>query len=323
MNLRLLGKEDVFSQSPGPWSSNYLSMYSSFLGGVVKDPTLMTIPIDDHIVHRGDGVFEVIKCVDGKIYQLDNHLKRLERSAVAISLPLPRYWEDIKTILIQTIRYGGERNCLIRLFVSRGPGGFTTNPFECPESHLYVIVTKILSYSEELYRRGVSVIVSSTPIKPSYFANIKTCNYLPNVLMKREAVISGADYSIALDESGFLTEGSTESLGVVSRDSILKFPRFDRTLKGITLSRACDLALTLVEKGILKGVCFSDITKEEAYGAREIILLGTTFDILPVVRFDGHRIGQGSPGPVFNGLRVLFHHDIRYNNGLLTPAWDE
>ncbi len=323
MNLRLLGKEQVLRHSPKPWSNNYLSMYSSFMGGVVKDPILMTIPIDDHMVHRGDGVFEVIKCIDGKIYQLDNHLKRLERCAVTISLPLPQCWEDIKAILIQTIRYGGEKNCLIRLFVSRGPGGFTPNPFECPESQLYVVVTKAPYYSEELYRRGVSAIISTIPIKPSYFANIKTCNYLPNVLMKREAVISGTDYSIALDERGFLTEGPTESLGIVSRDSIIKFPKFDRTLKGITLSRACDLALTLVKRGVLKEVCFSDIPREEAYEAREIILLGTTFDILPVVQFDGHRIGQGTPGPVFNGLRALFHHDIRCNNGLLTPAWDE
>jgi len=321
-NIKLLGRGDIFTQDPKPWHGNYLSMYSSVLGGVVKDPLLMTIPIDDHMVHRGDGVFEVIKCKEGKIYQLDNHLERLGKSAASISLALPKCWKDIKTIISQTVRYGEERNCLIRLLVSRGPGGFTTNPFECPESQLYVVTTKPPSYGEKT-KKGVSMLTSNIPIKPSYFANIKSCNYLPNVLMKREAVTAGVDYSIALDERGFLAEGSTESMGIVSKDLILKFPKFDRTLRGITLSRVHDLAYDLVTKATLNGVSFCDIKKEEAYDSREIILLGTTFDILPVIQFDGHEIGNGTPGKVYKELRILLNNDIRYNEQLLTPVWDD
>jgi len=321
-NIKLLRKEDIFTQDPKPWHSNYLSMYSSVLGGVVKDPLLMTIPIDDHMVHRGDGVFEVIKCKEGKIYQLDNHLERLKKSAASIFLALPKCWKDIKIIINQTIRYGEERNCLIRLFISRGPGGFTIDPLECPESQLYVVTTKIPSYAEKT-KKGVSIITSSVPIKPSYFANIKSCNYLPNVLMKREAIAASVDYSIALDERGFLAEGSTESIGIVSKDLILKFPKFDRVLRGITLSRVYDLAYDLVRKGTLNEVLFCDIKKEEAYDSREIILLGTTFDILPVIQFDGHKIGNGTPGKVYKGLRTLLDKDLRCNDQLLTPVWDD
>jgi branched-subunit amino acid aminotransferase/4-amino-4-deoxychorismate lyase len=321
MYVKLFKKEGIFLQKPEPWHSNYMAMYSSIWGGVVKDPTLMTVPVDDHMVHRGDGVFEVIKCEEGKVYQLNQHLKRLEKSAAAISLSLPQHWSNIRDIIVQTIRYGGERNCFIRLFVSRGPGGFTANPFECPQSQLYVVITKISSYNEKI-KDGVSVIVSQVPIKPSYFANIKSCNYLPNVLMKREAIVSGVDYSISMDEKGFLAEGPTESLGVVTQDCLLKFPRFDRILKGITLSRAYELASEMITDGSLKEVSFCDITKEEAYKSREIVLFGTTFDVLAVVQFDGYKIGDGSPGPIFKSLRALFDQDLCCNDQLLTPVWD-
>ncbi len=321
MYVKLLKKDDIFPQKPKPWHSNYVAMYSSVWGGAVKDPTLMTLPIDDHMVHRGDGVFEVVKCKHGNIYQLNQHLKRLESSAAVISLPLPQCWSDIRDIIIQTIRYGGQRNCFIRLFVSRGPGGFTTNPFECSESQLYVVITKISSYNKRI-KEGVSVIISRVPIKPSYFANIKSCNYLPNVLMKREAMVSGVDYSISMDERGFLAEGSTESLGIVTQDCVLKFPTFDRILKGITLSRAYELASDLMTEGTLKEVSFSDISKEEAHESKEILLFGTTFDVLGVVQFDGHKIGDGNPGPIFRSLRTLFDQDLCCNDQLLTPVWD-
>ena len=87
MKVELLTRDMLFSE-PGrlqkPWHSKYLAMYSSVYGGIVTDPTLMMIPADDHVVHRGDGVFDVAKCVEGGVYQFDGHLDRLLRSAAAI-----------------------------------------------------------------------------------------------------------------------------------------------------------------------------------------------------------------------------------------------
>jgi branched-subunit amino acid aminotransferase/4-amino-4-deoxychorismate lyase len=325
MSLRHLDLEDC-QQLAGdfvkPYHQNYLAMYSSILGGVVTHPFLMTIPLDDHMVHRGDGIFEAFKCVNGNIYNLQAHLERLERSARAVFLKLPATLREITALVIGTIRIAGARDCLIRLFVSRGPGGFTTNPYECPSSQLHIMVCAPSSYPDEYFTQGVAVKTSSIPIKKSYFANIKSCNYLPNVLMKKEAVDAGVHYTISIDENGFLGEGSTENIGMVTAERILKFPSFSRILRGTTVTRVAELAENLIDKGELKEVRFEPITLEEAYSGAEILLFGTTFDILPAVIFDGRALGSGSPGPIYHLLSELLQQDIQGNSALHTAVDD-
>ena len=325
MTLPHLGLEDckrLAEDLVKPYHQNYLAMYSSVLGGVVTDPFLMTIPVDDHMVHRGDGIFEAFKCINGNIYNLTAHLERLERSARAVYLTLPASLEHITDLVVGTIRIAGARDCLIRLFVSRGPGGFTTNPYECPSSQIYIVACNPSIYPEEQSTEGVFIKSSSIPVKKSYFANIKSCNYLPNVLMKKEAVDAGVQYTVSIDENGFLGEGSTENIGLVNAEGMLKFPRFSRILKGTTVTRVAELAESLVEAGQLRKVIFEDITLNEAYSGSEILLFGTTFDIMPAVNFDGHPIGSGRPGQIYHLLRELLEEDIRNNKALHTPVFD-
>ncbi len=326
MTLPHLGLEDCQRLAEDwvkPYHQNYLAMYSSVLGGVVTDPFLMTIPVDDHMVHRGDGIFEAFKCVNGNIYNLTAHLERLERSARAVYLTLPASLEHITDLVIGTIRIAGTRDCLVRLFVSRGPGGFTTNPYECPSSQIYIVACNPSVYPEEQATEGVHIKSSSIPVKKSYFATIKSCNYLPNVLMKKEAVDAGVQYTVSIDENGFLGEGSTENIGLVTPDRTLKFPRFARILKGTTVTRVAELAESLVANGKLEQVVFEDITLNEAYSGAEILLFGTTFDILAAVIFDGHAIGSGRPGDIYQLLLELLTRDIENNSALHTKVFGE
>ncbi len=307
-----------------PWRHNYLTMYSTQWGGFTTDPDLMLIPVDDHLVHRGDGVFDVMRCVDGKIYQMEEHLKRLNRSARAISLSPPEVYADIRELIRFLVRKGGLKDCLIRLVLSRGPGSFTANPFDCPESQLYVNVIRFKGLPETYYREGISIITSRIPIKKSFFATIKSCDYLPNVLMKMEAIEAGCGYSVGLDEKGFLAEGSTENLGIITVEGVLKFPGLDTTLSGITEQRVFELARQLVQEGHFKDAVFGEIPPEEAYQAREVFLTGTSLDILPVVRFDSRTIGDGTPGPGYARLHRLLREDMRNNERLLTPVnWED
>lgn len=325
MRLRQINLEDcerLAASFTKPYHQNYFAMYSSVLGGVVIHPFLMTVPMDDHMVHRGDGIFEVFKCVDGRIYNLQRHLERLERSARAIYLQIPVGLEEMTRIVVETIRLTGQRDALIRLFVSRGPGGFTTDPYECPASQLYVMVGRLNGYPDAFYSEGVRAKSSSVPVKKSYFANIKSCNYLPNVLMKKEAVDNQVEFTVSVDENGFLGEGSTENVGVVTRDGRLKLPKFSRILQGTTVIRAMELAGALVAAGMLQDVVFEDITLTEAYSSAEILLFGTTFDILPVVTFDRHTIGNGAPGPVFRGVRERLRWDMYKNPAAQTPIFE-
>ena len=145
MKLRLITKEDYFKSldlEERPWQDNYLAMYSTLWQGVVTDPHLMMVPMDDHLVHRGDGVFDVIRCVEGKIYQLEAHLQRLEGSAKAIALPMPTRYNQVREIVKALIVMCGVKDCIIRIILSRGPGGFSTNPFECPSSQMYINIIR-------------------------------------------------------------------------------------------------------------------------------------------------------------------------------------
>jgi branched-chain amino acid aminotransferase len=298
-------------------------MYSSQWHGVTTDPDLMLLPVDDHLVHRGDGVFEVIRCVRGKIYQLEEHLRRLERSAKAISLDFPPEYDGIREVIKNLVLTGGEKECLIRAIISRGPGSFGTDPNDSPSSQIYVNVIRFRGLPDKYYREGIPLITSDIPIKKSFFANIKSCNYLPNVLMKMEAIKAGCQFSVALDEHGFLAEGSTENIGVLTSDGILRFPGFERTLSGITIDRVFRLADERIKKIMVKDVMFARISPEEAYDAKEMFLTGTSLNILPVVSYDGRRIGQGSPGPVYCKLSSLLWEDMTQNQELLTEIeWE-
>ena len=302
-----------------PHFAKYLAAYSSWYGGVITDPTLMMLPLDDHMVHRGDGVFEVFKCVDWNIYALARHLDRMKRSMAASFLEPPVDEERLIEIVCATVRAGNNGNCIVRLLISRGPGSFSANPYESVGSQLFVVAVAHEPAAREKYEKGVKLVTTDIPIKTNYFATIKSCNYLPNVLMKKKALDRGADYSVSLDEKGFLAEGATENIGIVSKKGELLIPRFSRILRGITVTRAMELARGLTGAQ-LTSTAEADITPEQACDAAEILIFGTSFIIFPVVEYDGKRIGDGRPGPVFRRLLELMAEDQAKNREMLTPV---
>ncbi len=322
MKMRVINKGNFFSciqEQERPWRENYLAMYATLFQGITKDPDLMMVPVDDHLVHRGDGVFDVMRCVRGRIYQMEAHFQRLERSAKAISLRLPPEYDRIRDVIKALVLAGGQKECLIRVVLSRGPGSFTTNPYDCPRSHIYANVLKFKRYPDSIYREGIRLMTSRVPIKSPFFARIKSCNYLPNVLMTKEAVDAGYQNAVALDDEGFLAEGSTENIGVLTRQGVLKFPEFEKTLSGTTAHRVFDLAHSLVREGLIGSVQFARVPPQEAYEAKEVFLTGTSLNVVPVVSYDGRTIGEGIPGPVYKRLSELLWRDMTENDALLTP----
>ncbi|MEW5724864.1 MAG: aminotransferase class IV [Thermodesulfobacteriota bacterium] len=315
----LAARHDDFKR---PWHDNFLAMYSSLWGGIVTDPVLMTVPVDDHLVHRADGVFDVSKCVGGNIYCFRRHLDRLERSARGLELALPEEYGNILGIAKACLRVAGRRDVLLRIMVSRGPGGFSTNPTECPRSILYVVVSKIHPPQPEAYEKGVAIVSAPVPVKPAPQATIKSCDYLGNVMIKKAAVQAGVDYAVNWDENGFLAEGSTENILLVTPDKVLLTPEFGRVLKGITLTRVLELGEDLAREGLLKDSRTASIDRELAGRCPEVMLCGTTLDVLPVTAWDGRTVGDGRPGPIARRLLELLRRDIRENKGFQTPVFD-
>ncbi len=313
VSTKVLSRSDIFKQLEEipvhPARQNYLAMFSSWFGGITREVPLMLVPIDDHVVHRGDGIFEAIKCLDGRIYTLERHLARLERSARFVQMALPYSRTEIIDIIKETIRVGGSRDCLIRLYVTRGPGGFTTNPYECLSTQMYVVITTLKALAEEKFRSGVIMATSQIPVKEGAFATVKSCNYLANVLMRKEAVDAGVDFTVSVDPDGHLAESSTENFAIVTTERELLVPSFTRTLHGITISRVLELAQPLLHTGELKKIAESRFTLEQAYAASEAMFIGTTLDVISAVKFDGHTIGTGRPGPLARHFRELLLQD--------------
>jgi 4-amino-4-deoxychorismate lyase len=290
---------------------NFYAMYSSVLGGIVTDPAFMVLPLDDHMVHRGHGVFDTATLTNGMLYQLDPHIERLIKSAEGARIPLPFPREQLRQIILQTAAASRRREGSVRYWLSAGPGGYALGPAECVGSSFYVIVFKQEAYPESYYRDGIKLITSRIPIKPPLFARIKSTNYLPNVLVVLEAQDRGADNGLFIDQRGMVAESSNMNVAFVSRDRVFRHPPFDAILSGITIQRVLHFADRLVRQGLLSGVRIADIPVEEGREAAEMMLIGSSIKVAPVVEWDRRRIGDGKPGPIAKKLLELWNEDIR------------
>ena len=170
-----------------PGSEKLLAFYDHAVGAICRDPHWMLLPLDDHIVHRGDGIFETIRFTERKVIHPDLHLDRLERSAAGISLPLPCSRKELQDLILEVCAVGNEPEGNIRILIGRGPGGFGISPRECPDPSLHIAVFKVDPLPEKFYLQGITAFRSSIPVRQPLFAKIKTTNYLPGVLMSLEA----------------------------------------------------------------------------------------------------------------------------------------
>lgn len=295
----------------------YAAFYSSQLGGVVTDPSLMVLPFDDHMVHRGHGIFDTAGLVNGRIYDLEAHLDRFERSAAHSKLAMPAPREALRDIIVGTVAASGARDGAIRYWLSSGPGSLELSPAPGAAPGFFVMVFPGLSYPQRWYTEGLRVMTTTYPIKPALYAVTKSTNYLPNVLMQMEAKAAGLDNGVFIDAHGHVGESSNMNVAFVTADGVLRHPRFDHILQGCTSLRMLDLAARLVHDGTLAGVEVCDIPVAEARAAREMLLIGSSVKVAPIVAWDGQPIGDGRPGPVAGALLALLEEDMRSGDRLI------
>ena len=163
--------------------------------------------------------------------------------------------------------------------------------------------------------QGATAALSDIPGKPSFFATIKTCNYLPNALMKKQAVDKQVDFIIGVDERGYITEGPTENLCIVTQEGTLVRPPDDYILNGTTMQRGMALAKEL------GGVETRTFTPDEVKNASEVLIFGTSTDATAVIEFEGDKIGDGTPGPYWSALSKKLCAEINHDEHLRTPVF--
>lgn len=277
------------------------------------------ISVYDHGLLYGDGVFEGIRAYDGLIFKLDEHMKRLYSSARAIRLKIPLTRKKLTEAVVETVRKNKLRTCYIRLVVTRGVGSLGVDPAKCPRATVIIIAQPLGALlGEKSKERGVSAVVVSTrrDLTSGTTHEIKSLNYLNSVLAKLEARQAGADEAILLDSRGFVSEAAVANLFMVKDEVVMTPPTTAGLLSGITRSETMKLLDRLGYR-----LAERDITSFELINADEIFLTGTAAEVVPVVRLNGVKIGNGKPGPLTRRVMKEFRRLSRDpRNG--TPIWD-
>lgn len=290
---------------PRSCAGDILAFYEHRVGGICTDATRMLAPLDDHIVHRADGVFDTLKYAGGRVYQLDAHLDRMRRSSGGIFLEPPCPWETIRELVLAVAAAGGETDGQMRILLGRGEGGFGLDPYECPEASLYIVAYRYPPKPESWFVAGLKGFRTSVPAKHPALARIKLTNYVSNMLMVREAHIRGADTPFCFDDENFLAESAIANLCIVDASGTLAVPDSPQSLPGTVLRRALELLA-----GTLP-ITSRRVAEEEIYAAREVLQFGTGSECVAITSYEGKPIGGGVEGPVAEKARALLREDIR------------
>ena len=261
------------------------------------------ISVFNHGFLYGDGIFEGIAAYGGRVFKLEEHLKRLWESAKAIDLEIPLSREELKGRLLETLRKNKLKDAYIRLVVSRGEGDLGLDPRKCPHPDVIIIADKINIYPEEFYKKGLEVVIVSTRrnIPSALNARIKSLNYLNNILAKLEANLQGVPEGIMLNKDGYVAECTADNIFMVKDGHLITPPPWIGILKGITQDTIMDLAR---EEGIpVEEKIFTPVA---LYSSEECFLTGTAAEVMPVTKIDGRVIGDGMPGPITKKLMIKF-----------------
>lgn len=265
-----------------------------FLNDRLVEKDEATVSVFDHGLLYGDGVFEGIRSYDGLVFKLSEHLDRLFESAHTLMLDIPLAKGALEKAVVQTLQANRLKDAYIRLVVTRGVGDLGLDPRKCKKATLFIIADKIALYPKEFYEKGLAVATVPTVRNHPEALNpqLKTLNYLNNILAKIEATNAGVDEGILLNAQGYVTECTGENIFFVKGQALVTPPPYVGILKGITR----DVVMRLGREAGLE-VREDVFTRHDLYTADEVFLTGTAAEIVPVVKIDNRIIGAGRPGP--------------------------
>ncbi|MDO8746891.1 MAG: branched-chain-amino-acid transaminase [Thermodesulfovibrionales bacterium] len=258
-----------------------------YINGSLIPESEAKISVFDHGFLYGDGVFETMRAYNGTVFMIEEHIQRLFRSASLIGLDIKRDKDSIKTTVYETISKNSLKDAYIRVTVSRGTGPIGLDPDLCKEPAFIIIAEEFREYPAAYYQNGIKTIIAETRrnIKEAINPQIKSLNFLNNILAKIEAKKKNAYEALMLNAQGYLAEGTISNLFFVLSQyekTVLCMPSLDcGILDGITRN----IVLELAQKSSIP-TKESKFKKEDIYRASEVFITNTTMEIMPVCAVD-------------------------------------
>ncbi|MEK6715569.1 MAG: branched-chain-amino-acid transaminase [Candidatus Omnitrophota bacterium] len=264
-----------------------------YLNGKLVDKNEAKISVFDHGLLYGDGVFEGIRSYNCLVFRLKDHIDRLYRSAQAILLDIPLSKEKIAAAIIKTLKANKLKDSYIRVVVTRGEGDLGLDPRKCRQPSLFIITDNIAFYPAELYKRGLDIVTVPTRrnINEALSPQIKSLNYLNNIMAKIEAINFKVEEALMLTNEGYVCECTGDNIFMVRNGRLFTPPASMGFLAGITR----EVVLEIARKRNIP-VFEEVLTRYDLFNANEVFLTGTAAEIIPVVKIDGRTIGLGKSG---------------------------
>ena len=277
-----------------------------YINGKFYDKKEAKISVFDHGLLYGDGVFEGIRSYNRLVFKLKEHIDRLFESAHTIMLNIPLAKAEMIKAVLSTLKENKLKDAYIRLVVTRGEGDLGLDPRKCAgHATVIIIVDRIALYpdQEKLYRQGLEIVTVPTirNLPEALNPQIKSLNYLNNILAKIEATNAGCDEAIMLDSLGYVAECTGDNIFIVKNNELYTPPQCMGTLRGITR----DTILEIARKNRI-AVHEHVLTRHELYISDECFLTGTAAEVIPVVKVDGRIIGCGKPSKLTLSLMKKF-----------------
>ena len=286
-----------------------------YLDGKLVDEKDAKISVFDHGFLYGDGVFEGIRSYGFLVFKLKEHIDRLFESAHSIMLKIPLSKKEMAEAIIKTLKANGLKDAYIRIVISRGKGDLGLDPRKCKQASVVIIADTIALYPKKLYDKGIEIVTVPTirNLCEALNPQIKSLNYLNNILAKIEAINAGCQEALMLDHLGYVAECTGDNIFVVKKGELYTPPQCMGTLRGITRDAILDIA----KKNKIP-THEHVLTRHELFISDECFLTGTAAEIVPVVKVDGRVIGDARPGKITKAIMKEFQKltktsGVKYN----------
>ncbi len=274
-----------------------------YIDGQLLPASQAKVSVFDHGLLYGDGVFEGIRFYNGRVFRLEQHIRRLYDCARSILLKIPLTPEEMTAATCATVKANGLREGYIRLVITRGVGPMGLSPFKCPTPSVIIIADAIALYTEESYKTGLTMATVPTRRASHDILSpqVKSLNYLNNIMAKVEALQAGAEEGLMLNDVGLVAECTGDNIFIV-RDGVISTPpltagALDGITRGAVFQIAGELGIPIRER---------DMSRHDVFIADECFLTGTAAEVIAAVKLDGREIADGKPGAVTQRIIARF-----------------